>query len=115
MYKKITKTVVKEIRTYKHDEDDHEDYEDEEVITTVATTTFPKDTIILDVPLLLQLLVHAREYQPVDVQVQLMVQKIIELCNSEAYKKPLSLSNYEEIIAAAQAYQPAPPPPISLV
>lgn len=113
MYKKITKTVVKEIHTYKHDDTDHDEY-DEEIVTTVTTPAFPKDTLILDVPLLLQLLVHAREYQPADVQVQLMVQKIIELCNSEAYNKPLSLVNYEEIIAVAKAYQPTVTPTIPL-
>lgn len=112
MYKKVTKTVVEEIRTY-NDGENHYEYEDE-IDTVSAITTFPKDTIIIDVPLLLQLLVHAREYQPSDVQVQLMTQKIIELCNSEEYDKPLSLANYEEIIAVAKAAQTMVNPNTSL-
>lgn len=97
MYKKITKTVVEEI----HHDLNHDGVTDE-IETTTTTEMYPTDTIVVNIPLMLSILEHVKEAQPADIEIHAMVQKIVELCNSETYSKPLAMENLEEILMSTK-------------
>jgi hypothetical protein len=103
MYKKTTK--IKTIKELRYGPDEDSDDSNEENNEEVAEGI---DIVLLDVPLMIRLLEYAREEASSDVDLHNLATRLITKSNKWKNWKPLTMKDYDTIVASEPPVTPAP-------